>query len=130
MEQPIYKSIKGGKQSTLSYLQEVWQTRSLIFSFALRDLKVQYAQTYLGILWSVIQPLTGLLIFNFFFQHVIHLKLSVPYAVFAFTGIMGWFYFTSLIGQGGMVLVTNQAIIKKIHFPHLILLLSVFCFYH
>lgn len=103
------------------YLREVWTSRNLVFAFAKRDLKIQYAQTYLGILWSLVQPLTGLLIFNFFFQRVIPLHLNVPYAVFAFTGIMGWFYFTALVGQAGTSLMANQQLIKKIQFPRLVL---------
>ena len=124
MERPIYKTIRGGGKSLWCYLQEVAQSRSLIISFAVRDLKIQYAQTYLGVFWSLVQPLTGLIIFNFFFQRVIHLSLHVPYAVFAFTGIMGWFYFTALVGQAGTSLMANQALIKKIQFPRLVLPLS------
>ncbi len=123
-ERKIYKTIRGGSQSVWSYLKDVISARNLILSFALRDLKIQYAQTYLGIFWSLVQPLTGLIIFNFFFQRVIPLQLKVPYAVFAFTGIMGWFYFTALVGQGGTVLMSNQALIKKIQFPRLVLPLS------
>ena len=124
MERPIYKTIRGGRQSVFTYLKEVAEARNLIVSFALRDLRVQYAQTYLGVFWSVVQPLTGLIIFNFFFQRVIHLNLKVPYAVFAFTGIMGWFYFTALVGQAGTSLMANQQVIKKIQFPRLVLPLS------
>ncbi len=124
MEQRIYKTIRGGQISVAAYLRDVWQVRHLIYTFAKRDLKVQYAQTYLGLLWSVIQPLTGLIIFSFFFQRVMPLHLDVPYSVFAFTGIIGWFYFTSLIGQAGTVLMNNQQLIKKIQFPRLVLPLS------
>jgi len=124
VERQIYKTIRGGHQSLWSYLKDVYDSRGLILSFAIRDLKIQYAQTYLGIFWSLVQPLTGLIIFNFFFQRVIHLSLSVPYAVFAFTGIMGWFYFTALVGQAGTVLMANQQLIKKINFPRLVLPLS------
>ena len=124
VEQHIYKTIRGGQVSLLAYLKEVWEVRNLIITFAARDLKVQYAQTYLGLLWSVIQPLTGLLIFSFFFQRVIPLHLNTPYSVFAFTGIIGWFYFTSLVGQAGTVLMNNQSLIKKIQFPRLVLPLS------
>jgi lipopolysaccharide transport system permease protein len=124
LQRKIYKTIKGGRPNQWSYLKEVWSSRHLILSFALRDLKVQYAQTYLGILWSVIQPLTALLIFTFFFQRVVPLQINVPYAAFAFTGILGWFYFTALVGQAGTVLMHNQQIIKKIQFPRLVLPLS------
>lgn len=120
----LVKTVSNKKYSLGEYLLDVWNSRELILSFARRDLKIQYAQTYLGILWSVIQPLTGLIIFSFFFQRIIHLPMDVPYAVFAFTGLMGWFFFTQLIGQAGTVLMNNQALIKKIYFPRLVLPLS------
>lgn len=124
MALPVYKTISRKNENMLPYLRSVWNARQLIFSFAIRDLKVQYAQTYLGVLWSVIQPLTALVIFVFFFQKAIHLQMNVPYAAFAFSGIMGWFYFTALVGQAGTSLMHNQQIIRKIQFPRLVLPLS------
>ena len=117
----LYKTIRSGNINLSEYLIRVWRARNLILVFALRDLKVQYAQTYFGFIWSMMQPLTGLIIFTFFFQRVLPLKLNVPYPAFAFTGIMGWFYFTALVGQAGTVLMNNQTLLKKIRFPSLIL---------
>lgn len=124
-----YKTINNREYSLFAYLGEVWRARALILTFARRDLRIQYAQTYLGVLWSILQPLTGLLIFSFFFQKVITLPegaipKGTPYAVFAFTGMMGWFYFTQLVGQPGTVLMHNQHLIKKINFPRLVLPLA------
>lgn len=124
MERRLYKTIKGGNKPVMVYLKEVADSGNLILAFARRDLKVQYAQTYLGILWSVLQPLTALLIFGFFFKRVIPLHTNVPYTVFVFTGIIGWFYFTGLMGQSGTALMHNQLIIKKIQFPLLVLPLA------
>ena len=50
--------------------------------------------------------------------------MNVPYTVFAFTGIMGWFYFTNLVGHAGTALMNNRELIRKIHFPRLVLPLS------
>lgn len=119
-----HKTINSKGYTFIKYMQNVGRAWRLILTFALRDLRIQYAQTYLGLLWSILQPLTGLLIFNFFFQKVIHLKLGVPYAVFALTGMMGWFLFTQLVGQAGTSLMNNQNLIKKLHFPRLVLPLS------
>ncbi len=124
MQSKPYKTISSGIPTLSNYIAEVWKARNLIRSFALRDLKVQYAQTYLGLLWSLIQPLTGLLIFTIFFQKLIKLNVDVPYPVFAFTGIIGWFYFTGLVGQAGTSLMHNQQIIRKINFPRLVLPLA------
>lgn len=124
MERVLYKSIKGNGVTMASYLKEVWQSRVLALTFALRDLKIQYAQTFLGLLWSLVQPLTGLLIYTFFFQRLIHIEVDAPYPVFVFTGIMGWHGFSALVVQSGAVLMNNQQLIRKIHFPRLILPLS------
>lgn len=107
------------------YLKKVWRYRKLILTFAARDLKVQYAQTFLGILWSAIQPLTGLLIFTFFFGKLISLDTEdIPYPLFAFSGMVAWYFFTYMVGQGGQSLVNSQDLIKKIFFPKLVLPLS------
>lgn len=124
MGRKLYKSLTAKEPGTTDYLKDVWRNRALLLTFAFRDLRLQYAQTYLGILWSIVQPLTGLLIFYFFFQRVMHLEIGVPYTVFAFTGMLGWFYFTQLVGQAGTVLMHNQHLIRKIHFPRLILPLA------
>lgn len=124
MPRQLHKTITAQPITVTAYLAQVWQARHLIFTFAKRDLKVQYAQTYLGVLWSLLQPLTGLVIFTFFFQKIIHLQIDVPYGVFAFSGIMGWFYFTSLVGQAGTSLMNQRDLIRKIHFPLLVLPLS------
>lgn len=120
----LVKTISSKPISVAEYLRQVWSSRALIVTLAIRDLRIQYAQTYLGLLWSVIQPLTGLVIFYFFFQRLIRIDVNAPYAVFAFTGITGWFYFTSLLAQAGTSLMHNQQIVKKIHFPRLVLPLS------
>jgi len=107
-------------------LIKVWQYRYLLTSFTFRDIKVQYAQTRFGILWSFVQASTaGLIIFFFFgwlFQVVI--PESIPYIVFAYPGMMAWYYFSTIISQAGTSLQQSQHIIKKVYFPKLILPLS------
>ena len=107
------------------YLQKVWRYRSLILTFAYRDLKVKYAQTFLGFFWVLLQPLPSVIIFTFFFGTLIHVDTGLlPYPVFALIGISGWNYFTNLTSSVGNSLVESQFILKKIYFPKIILLLS------
>ena len=106
------------------YLAEVWQARGLMMSFVKRDLRIQFAQTYLGVAWSLLQPLTALLIFSFFFNQLVKIDVGVPYSIFAFSGIMAWYYFSQIVGQAGISLMSNQQLIRKVSFPRLILPLS------
>ena len=119
------KVITNQPKGLLPYLKRVWQYRSLIVLLARRDLKVKYAQTVLGLVWTVIQPLTGLLIFTIFFDKLIQIDtLDTPYPLFAFSGMISWFFFTYIIIQGGMSLLQSQDLLTKVYFPRIVLPLS------
>lgn len=122
MSQTLLSS-KGEKLS--QYLHKVYQFRALVITFARRDIKVQYAQTALGLLWSVLQPLTSLLIWTFFFDKLIDVDTGeVPYPLFAFTGMIAWYFFSHIFNHAGTALVNAQDLIRKIYFPRIILPLS------
>lgn len=102
--------------------RKLWEYRSLLKVFTIRDVKVQYAQTKLGILWGFIQAITAAIIINFFFGKLLNVDTGgIPYIVFAFPGLIAWYYFSSVISFAGMSLLQSQHIIKKIYFPRLIL---------
>ncbi len=107
------------------YLRRMYRYRSMMFTLARRDLKARYAQTSLGILWAIIQPSIALAIFWVFFEGFIHLETgNIPYPVFAFSGMVLWYYFSGIINNGGTSLIQHQELIRKIYFPRLILPLS------
>src|SRR6202030_605318 len=47
--------------------RELWHFRELLWFLALRDIKVRYKQTALGVAWAVLQPLLTMLVFTLFF---------------------------------------------------------------
>lgn len=109
----------------LEYLKHVWSYRSVTVAIAGRDLKVRYSQTFLGILWAVIQPLTGLVIFTIFFGRMIKIDVpGIPYPLFAFTGMVSWFFFSHIVYNAGVSLVESQDLIRKVYFPRILLLFA------
>jgi len=107
-------------------LRKIWQYRALLINFTIRDVKTKYAQTKLGILWSLLQAITAGVIIFFFFGCLIkvHIAGDIPYIVYAYPGMMAWYYFSFIISQAGTSLQQSQDIIKKVYFPKLILPLS------
>jgi lipopolysaccharide transport system permease protein len=106
-------------------LKELFDYKDLFVTLAYRDLKVRYAQTFLGFLWAFIQPLFTLLVFVIVFSKVIRVETSgIPYPLFALAGMCGWSYFSFVINQAGSSLIGAQAMIQKIYFPRLIIPLS------
>ncbi|MEQ8562378.1 MAG: ABC transporter permease, partial [Cytophagales bacterium] len=106
-------------------LKELFHYKDLFLILAYRDLRVRYAQTYLGLIWAFLQPATTLLIFTIVFGRAIKVDTGdIPYPVFAICGMASWAYFSFVLNQAGNSIITNQEMIKKIYFPRLVIPLS------
>jgi lipopolysaccharide transport system permease protein len=107
-------------------LAELRQCRELIWILGLRDLKVRYRQTLIGVAWAVLQPLTLMLIFTAFFRLLGHRPVSgtVPYEVSVFCGLLPWQLFAATLTQCTHSLVVNRNLVTKVYFPRLALPLS------
>ncbi len=104
------------------YFQKIWKFRSLIWVFAMRDLKVKYAQTLIGVGWTIVQPLTALTIFTFFFGYIMNMKSgNLPFVLFILSGLLGWNFFSYIVSAGSISVQESSHIIKKIYFPKSIL---------
>lgn len=116
--------ISSEKDSLKVYLQKIWLHKSLILTLAKRDLKVKYAQTSLGLAWTVVQPLTAVFIYTLFFSVLLDFETAYPYVLFVLSGILLWGLFNYIFSQGSNSLIPNQDLIKKLYFPKIILPLS------
>lgn len=106
-------------------LKELWQYKELFYFFTWRDIKVKYKQTFLGFAWAILQPLTMMVVFTFFFGKVLKVPSDgIPYPVFVYSGLLLWNLFSSGLSNSGNSMVDNANIIKKIYFPRLIIPLS------
>lgn len=104
-------------------LREIWQYRELFYFFTWRDIRVKYKQTVLGFAWALLQPLAFMVVFTLVFRRNIT-DLTIPYPLFAFSGLIIWNVFTGGITGAANSMVTNAHIIKKIYFPRLIIPVS------
>jgi len=103
-------------------LSELWAYRELAWVMVLRDLKVRYKQTVLGIAWAVLQPLTMLLIFTLIFGKLAKIPSDgYPYPVFVFSGLLAWNLFSTSVGAAGMSLVSSSHLVSKVYFPRIII---------
>jgi lipopolysaccharide transport system permease protein len=106
-------------------LRELWPFRDLLRTLAMRDVKLRYRQTALGVLWVVLQPLLAAGIFSFVFGRVAKLSSDgVPYFLFSYAGLLGWNAFNSVLTRSSGSLVQNSQLISKVFFPRLMLPLS------
>lgn len=100
--------------------RDLWLYRDVAWQLAIRDVKVRYRQTGLGITWAVLQPLLMMLVFTLFLGHLAHIPSGGrPYAVFALAGLVPWTYFANSLTVGADSLVNNSALVSKIYFPRI-----------
>lgn len=105
---------------------EIWRFRDLLATLALRDVKLRYRQTALGVLWVILQPILGAGVLSFVFNVVAGLKTEgVSPFVFSFAGMLAFTLFSSILTKASSSLVQNAQMISKVFFPRLILPLSV-----
>jgi ABC-type polysaccharide/polyol phosphate export permease len=99
-------------------LRSLWDSRDIIYTLAERDIRAQYKQATLGLLWALIAPLAMLGIFTIIFSRTKVLGIpGIPYPIFAFIGILCWTFFSQAFGIGGTSLLVNHDLMSKTQFP-------------
>ncbi len=105
--------------------KELVEYRDLFRFLVWRGIKVQYAQSTLGIGWAIIQPLFSMIVFTIVFGKLAGVESDgVPYAVFSFAALVPWTYFSNALTEGTNSLVSNTNMLSKVYFPRMLLPLS------
>ena len=111
---------------TADSVRGVWRYRELLDLLVRRELKARYKDSALGFLWSLIRPLTQLLIYYIAIGKFLGAERSIPdYAVYIFTGLTAWTLFSEIISSGTGSIVANGGLVKKIYLPREVFPLSV-----
>jgi lipopolysaccharide transport system permease protein len=76
----------------------------------------------MGVAWVIIQPLTTVLIFTLVFNRFVRLDTgSLPYPLFALSGLLLWLFFANAVTNSTHSLVSNANLITKVYFPRMII---------
>jgi len=107
-------------------LSNLFAYRELLTGLTRKEIKVKYKNSFLGFLWSMINPLMMLVVFYVAFGVIFRLRGEGVnyYAFFLMAGILPWnLLSTALISSIGSV-VNNADLVKKVYFPREVLPLS------
>lgn len=107
-------------------LSELWRYRHLMALLAMRDIKVRYRQTIIGVAWALVQPIAQLVIFAVLFGLMgrTPVEPGTPFVVSAMCGLLLWQLFSQAVATASLSLVTNSNLVTKVYFPRLVLPLS------
>lgn len=101
--------------------REPWEYRDLFVVLVQRDIRVRYKQTVFGAAWAVLQPLLLMAVFAVFLGRLADVPSNgVPYALFAYVGLVPWTFFAQGVAAATNSLVENERLVTKIYFPRLL----------
>lgn len=119
--------LKPGLKGVFFPFRSVLEYRDLLHILALRDVRLRYRQTAVGVLWVLLQPLIGAWLFAFVFGSVAKLPTGddrIPYFIFSYAGLLIWNAFIQILMKSSESLVSNSGLVSKIYFPRVVLPLS------
>lgn len=99
---------------------EIFYSRELFDTLVMRDIKVRYKQTVLGVIWAVLQPIASVAIFTMVFSNFKGVvPENIPYPLFLLAAMVPWTFFTNSVTSAGTSLLNQQHLMSKIYFPRL-----------
>ena len=103
-------------------MRELWGYREILANLVRKELKVKYTASFLGAIWSVLNPVVFLAVFSFV---AVVLGNRVPdFPVFLLSGLLAWNLFSASLLSGTTAVIDNANLVKKVAFPREILPLA------
>ncbi len=111
-------------------LRAVWAFRGFVLTSVKREFQAKYRNSLLGATWTVIQPLSMILVYTVIFSHMMKSKLpgvegGFAYSIYLCAGVLTWGLFVEIVSRAQTVFLDNAHLIKQLSFPKLCLPLIV-----
>ena len=104
------------------HLADLRDHGDLFYTLSAHRISVRYKQTSLGLLWAVLQPLLMMVIFTVVFSVLTKMPSDgMPYALFAYSALLPWTFFSTSVINATNSLVAHTQLITKVYFPREIL---------
>ena len=110
----------------MNIFEELYNYRELLKTNVQKEIRGKYKGSFLGVLWSFLNPLLMVLVYAIVFPYLMRVQQE-HYLIYLITGIIPWIFFTTVVTSGCNCVWINGGIIKKVYFPRAILPISVVC---
>ena len=103
-------------KTVMLFLQNALRFRSLLYNLTMRDLKVKYRRSVLGVLWSVLNPLLMMAVLTVVFSQIFRFGVK-DFPVFYITGTLIFNFFSESTGSSVSSVIGGASLIKKVYMP-------------
>lgn len=108
--------------STMNRIRRIWDHRKVLVTLVRRDLRVRYARSILGYLWTLIDPLAMALVYWFVFGVIYHMRSisssqGVPFVLFLVAGLLPWNWFNLSVTESARALYAERLLVRSTNIP-------------
>ena len=107
----------------MQIFKEISQYKEFLKSNVKKDIRGKYKGSFLGVLWSFVNPLLSVIIYAIVFHYIMRFNID-HYVIYLIAGVIPWTFFTTAVQTGMNSVLFNADIIKKVYFPRIILPIS------
>ena len=108
----------------IKVFKNIYEYRELLKTSIKKEVRSKYKNSFLGVIWSFLNPLLQILVYCIIFSLILSNKKE-HYEIFLCCGIIPWTFFSAAINKAAFTFVENGNIIKKVYFPREIIPISV-----
>ena len=108
----------------LKFCKNLYNYRELLKTSVKKEIRGKYKNSFLGVLWSFLNPLLQIIVYAIVFQMILK-NPQENYSIFICCGLIPWTFFSAAISRSAFTMVENGNILKKVYFPREILPISI-----
>ena len=108
----------------MNVFKELYNYRELLKTNIKKEIRGKYKGSWLGVLWTFLNPLLMLAVYAFVFPYILRVNVD-NYTIFMIVALIPWNFFTTAIQSGTGSVVANGNILKKVYFPREIIPISI-----
>ncbi len=101
-------------------IKNIWLFKDMVFELTHRELRGKYKGSILGFMWTYVNPLAQILVYTFFFSHILRSGIESFY-IYLIVSMFPWNMFTGGVLQGLGSIRNQSELVKKVYFPRQIL---------
>ena len=121
---PSKSSTSDYSTSPVSMIFSIWRNREITWLLAKRDVQARYKGSYIGLLWTLVNPLLMLLIYTFVFTFIFKSRWAgavdggrSQFALVMFVGVIIHGLFSEVVNRAPGLVLENPNYVTKVVFP-------------
>lgn len=108
--------------SMMTRVQRIWDHRKVLVTLVRRDLRIRYARSVLGYVWTLIDPLASALVYGFVFGVIYRTHSTVssqgaPFVLFLVAGLLPWNWFNMSVNETSRALYAERLLVRSTNLP-------------